>query len=135
MSGVGLRVATAEDMENYGNNIAVSEAIARFNDADAVAEATKREARLEVTEWLNENCETAEDLQDFLTNDRQNLRVILSWIRRAHADDDYEVGDSLKHAYANLAYGKLKQDEQRKTSPKKYFEGLYNKQSTEGTDR
>ncbi|CEI30012.1 hypothetical protein [Propionibacterium freudenreichii] len=132
--GVLIREATDEDMENYGSDIAVGEALARYQEADLIAKQTKREARLEVTKWLDEHCETADDLQDFLTNHKQNHRVILSWMRRARVEDGYEVGDALKHAYASLAYGKLKTADQKKTSLKTYLDGFYTDKSMASAD-
>ncbi|NHU85896.1 hypothetical protein GWK18_09925 [Kocuria sp. JC486] len=79
--GFAVRVATEKDLEDFGDQIAVFEAVNRYNEADDIARATTKEARRTVVEYFNENVRDEDEFKELMTALGLRHTTLKSWFR------------------------------------------------------
>lgn len=68
----GVRIATDEDLEAFGDQVKVAELIKKHTYWDEEQERLKSELRAEIVGWVAENVKTEEQFKSFLANNFLN---------------------------------------------------------------
>lgn len=79
----GIRVASAKDLENYKDEVAIMELVHRHSYWDKEQERLKNELRAEIVEWVGENVKTEEQLKAFLGKNNLNTNQFQAIARGA----------------------------------------------------
>ncbi|ROS77947.1 hypothetical protein EDF24_0716 [Curtobacterium sp. PhB130] len=69
---VGIRIATAEDLEKFGDQQEVAKLVQEHTFWDKRQEQLKDELRTKIMEWVNDNVETQDQFVAFLANNSLN---------------------------------------------------------------